>query len=52
LVAQYIDNPRLPRKALSEPVERIDRRVVVAAAAYVGRTRLIDNVLVAPARRK
>jgi len=28
-----------------EPVERLDRAVLVAVAAYVGKTRLIDNVV-------
>jgi len=30
------------------PVERVDRKVVVALAARVGRARLIDNTVLAP----
>ena len=31
------------------PVERVDRRVLVAVAARVGPARLIDNILIDPA---
>jgi pantoate--beta-alanine ligase len=33
-----------------QPVERVDRRILVAVAARVGPTRLIDNVLIDPAQ--
>ena len=32
-----------------QPVERVDRRVLVAVAAHVGPARLIDNILIDPA---
>ncbi len=31
-----------------EPVEKIDRTVMVAVAAFLGKTRLIDNIIVEP----
>jgi pantoate--beta-alanine ligase len=35
-----------------DPVEHIDRSTLVAVAAYVGNTRLIDNVILNPAKPK
>jgi pantoate--beta-alanine ligase len=32
-----------------KPMEKLDRAVVVAIAARVGKTRLIDNVVLTPA---
>lgn len=29
-----------------EPVEKIDRRVIIAIAVFVGRARLIDNMII------
>jgi len=31
-----------------EPVETVDKRVLVAVAAFAGNTRLIDNILLEP----
>jgi len=43
-----VDYVELVDTATLEPLERADRPALLALAAYVGRTRLIDNVVVEP----
>jgi pantoate--beta-alanine ligase len=46
-----IDYIRLVDPNTMQPVERIGGQVLVALAVYIGAARLIDNILVDPARR-
>lgn len=52
LAAERVDYVELVDAAEFQPVDRVDRPVVLAVAVFVGATRLIDNIKFAPAAER